>query len=61
MVKSNAWKGKTAAIGRLLNSPKIGSHSSENVHIESSHKGEKGSHKNSESSRKEQPKGSYRQ
>ena len=21
MVKSNAWKGKTAAIGRLLNSP----------------------------------------
>ena len=28
-------------------------HRSENVHIESSHKGEKGSHKNSESSRKE--------
>ena len=36
------------------------SHRSENVHIESSHKGEKGSHKNSESSRKEQPKGSYK-
>ena len=35
-------------------------HRNENVHIESSHRSEKGSHKNSESSRKEQPKGSYK-